>query len=75
MWGCSYQNFKGSLIEQLLLSPSLVLLNNGQHTYIHPATGSMSAIDLTFSSPTLSLNYKWNPVGDLHGSDHFPIIY
>ena len=28
MWGCSHQNIKGNLVEQLLLNHSLVLLNN-----------------------------------------------
>ena len=34
----------------------------------------MSAIDLTFIFPSLSLNYNWTPLTDLHGSDHFPIL-
>jgi len=74
MWGCCHQNIKGNLVEQLLLNHSLVLLNNKQHTYVHPATGTTSALDLTFSTPALSLNYKWTPLEDLHGSDHFPIL-
>ena len=74
MWGCSSQNIKGNLIEQLLLNHSLILLNTKQHTCVHPATGSMSAIDLTFIFPSLSLNYNWTPLTDLHGSDHFPIL-
>jgi len=74
LWGCSSQNSKGNLIENLLLNHPLTILNNKQHTYIHPATGSSSAIDLTFVTPSLSLNYSWKPLDDLHGSDHLPIL-
>jgi len=74
LWGCSSQNSKGNLIENLLLNHPLTILNNKQHIYIHPATGSSSAIDLTFVTPSLSLNYTWKPLDDLHGSDHFPIL-
>ena len=59
MWGCCHQNIEGGLVERLLLSHSLVLLSNEQHTYVHPATGAASALGLTFSTPALSLNYKW----------------
>ena len=74
LWGCSSHNSKGNLVENLLLNHPLTLLNNKQHTYIHPATGSSSAIDLTFATPSLSLNYTWKPLDDLHGSNHLPIL-
>ena len=38
-------------------------------TYIHPATGSTSALDLS-----LVLDYEWNIHEDLCGSDHFSVI-
>ena len=40
---------------------------------IHPATSSSSAIDLSIASPSLYLDFFWEVVTDLHGSDHFPI--
>ena len=56
------------------LNHPLTILNNKQHTYIHPATGSSLAIDLTFVTPSLSLNHTWKPLDDLHGSDRLPIL-
>ena len=50
------------------------LLNNKQPTYIHPATGSTSSIDLALCSPAIALNYHWQPKNDTFGTDHFPII-
>jgi len=55
---------------------SLIMISpyNKQSTYIHPATGSMSSIDLALCSPAVALNYHWQPKNDTFGSDHFPII-
>ena len=52
----------------------LCILNDGSSTYIHPATGSTSALDLPICGPSLVLDYKWNIYEDLCGSDHFPMI-
>ena len=52
----------------------LCILNDGSSTYIHPATGSTSALDLSICGPSLVLDYKWNKNEDLCGSDHFPMI-
>ena len=43
-------------------------------TYIHPATGSRSSIDLAICDPALFLDLFWNVHDDLCGSDHFPVI-
>ena len=48
--------------------------DNKSKTYLHPATGSFSSIDLTLCSPVLLPNFTWNVTEDLYGSDHFPII-
>ena len=52
----------------------LCILNDGSSTYIHPATGSTSALDLSICGPSLVLDYEWNIHEDLCGSDHFPVI-
>ena len=52
----------------------LRILNDGSSTYIHPATGSTSALDLSICGPSLVLDYEWNIHEDLCGSDHFPVI-
>ena len=43
-------------------------------TYLHPATGSFTSIDLTMCSPSLFMDLTWREEEDLYGSDHFPII-
>ena len=52
----------------------LCILNDGASTYIYPATGSTSALDLSICGPSLVLGYKWNIHEDMCGSDHFPVI-
>ena len=64
LWGSSSKNSKCNLIENLLLNHPLTILNNEQYSYTHPATGSTSAIDLTFVNPSLSLSYSWKPLDD-----------
>ena len=53
---------------------NLCILNDGSVTYIHHATGSSSALDLSVCSPSLVLDYEWNTHDDMCGSDHFPVI-
>lgn len=49
-------------------------MNDKSKTYIYPATGATSAVDLTLSDPSLFLDLIWQVADDLCGSDHFPII-
>ena len=74
LWGCSKTNVRGKLVEDLLLKHNLSLLNDGSYTYLHPATGSSSSIDLSISDPSLYLDFSWQALSDQHGSDHFPIV-
>ena len=74
LWGCGGTNRRGRQLEDLISNNELCLLNNKSHTYLHPATGSYSALDLSICSPDIFLDYSWNVDDDLHGSDHFPII-
>ena len=74
LWGCNTTDNRGTEIENLLLNGNLCLLNSKVHTYIHPATGSRSALDLSFCDPSLFLDYKWSVHSDLCGSDHYPVI-
>lgn len=74
LWGCSSTNRKGHEVADFILTSNLCLLNDKTTTYIHPATGSRSSIDLAFCDPSLFLQYTWRVHDDLCGSDHFPII-
>ena len=73
LWGCTDTNDKGRIIEDFITGHDLVLLNDKSSTYLHPATGSYSSLDLTICSPEIFPDLKWKVVDDLHGSDHFPI--
>jgi len=73
VWGCSKTDIRGKLVEDILLKHNLSLLNDGSYTYLHPATGSLSAIDLSIATPSLYLDFSWQVIIDQHGSDHFPI--
>ena len=49
-------------------------MNDKSHTYLHPATGNFSSLDLSICHPSLLLDFDWMVSGDQHGSDHFPVI-
>jgi len=44
------------MIEDLLSKHNLSILNDGSNTYLQPATGVSSAIDLSIASPSLYLD-------------------
>ena len=73
LWGCTDINDKGRTIEGFISERDLVLLNDKTSTYLHPATGSYSSLDLTICSPGIYSDFNWKVFDDLHGSDHFPI--
>ena len=73
LWGCIDTNDKGRIIEDFVAKHDLVLLNDKSSTYLHPATGSYSSLDLTICSPGIFPDFNWKVFEDLHGSDHFPI--
>ena len=72
LWGCAHLNNRGKLIEHCLGKHDLCLLNDKSFTYLHPATGHYSSLDLSICSPTLFLDYEFKVHDDLCGSDHFP---
>ena len=47
MLGCNDHNLTGKILESILESPELCILNDKTHTYLQPGTGTISAIDLT----------------------------
>jgi len=59
-WGCTNTDSKGKVIEDFLLQSNLSILNNGSSTYLHPGTGSTSAIDLSICQPSLFLDLSWS---------------
>ena len=73
LWRCTDTKEKGRTIEEFIPKHDLVLLKNKSSTYLHPATGWYSYLDLTICSPGICPDFNWKVVDDLHGSDHFPI--
>lgn len=62
------------VIESLLQSGRLNLLNTGEVTHQSATYHSTSAIDLTVCHPALPPDFEWNVHNDRCGSDHWPII-
>ena len=74
IWGSDDVNDKGRIIENFINKNNLCLYNNKTPTYLHPATGTYTSLDLSICYPTLLLDYEWKVHDDLCGSDHFPIF-
>ena len=73
VWGCRDTDQKGRIIEDVI-NRNNILYNNKSYTYLHPGTGTYSAIDLTLADASIFLDYSWKVHKDTCGSDHFPII-
>ena len=74
LWGCSKNNVGGEIIENFIEANDLCLMNDKSHTYLHPATGTFSSLDLSLCHPSLILDFDWYVCDDQHGSDHFPVV-
>ena len=74
VWGCRDTDQKGRIIEDVINRNNLLLYNNKSYTYLHPGTGTYSAIDLTLADASIFLDYSGKVHDDTCGSDHFPII-
>ena len=59
LWGYSSLDNSGYEVEKVLDSPDICLLNDFSATYLHPASGSMTAIDLSLCSTSIFLESKW----------------
>ena len=74
LWGSKDINDKGRIIESFIDYHGLCLYNTKPPTYLYPATGTYTSLDLSKCFPTLLLDYDWKVHDDLCGSDHFPIL-
>lgn len=74
LWGDQSLRPDGKIIEDFISNNDLNFLNDGSFTYLHPGSGSWSAIDLSLCTPSIYLDFTWSVDDDQHGSDHFPII-
>ena len=73
-WGCDKNNSWGDRIDNFITENNICLLNDGSYTYLHPATGTFTAIDLSLCSPDILMEIDFMVESDSYGSDHFPNI-
>ena len=73
-WGDIVSNSRGKYMLSWIEDSELAILNTGKPTHFHVQTGSFSCIDLSITSPNAYIDFDWDVLEDLHGSDHFPII-
>lgn len=73
-WGSFKNDMRGNLLVQAIAKQNWKVLNDGNPTRIHPASGKPSAIDLMIASNDLPDSFVWKSDTDTRGSDHFPIF-
>jgi ribonuclease HI len=74
-WGCTKNNNRGKLIEEILVENNMVVLNTGQATHITSNQSKLnSVIDLSISSQDLALNATHLVTNRNMGSDHYASI-
>ena len=74
LWGDTMCNSRGNALESVILETGVAVLNTDIPTHFHVQTGTFSNIDLSISSADAELDFTWQVLEDLHGSDHFPIL-
>ena len=72
--GCNDTKLTGKILESILESPELCILNDKTQTYLHPGNGTTPAIDLTLCSLSIFMDFHWGVHDDQCSSDHSPIL-
>lgn len=73
LWGGTFTDRKGRIVENFVDSEQLSLFNDGSATFFNVASGRSTAIDLSICSSEIFLDYTWSVNDYLYGSDHWPI--
>ena len=73
-WGCDNNNSRGDRIDDFITESNVCLFNYCSYTYLHPATGTFTAIDLSLCSPDILMEIDFMVESDSYRSDCFPII-
>lgn len=74
LWGSGRTDRRGRIVENVLSSNVICLLNTGAPTHINFANQSFSAIDLSLCSPSIFHIATWEVEENPYGSDHFPAV-
>lgn len=73
LWGSSYTDSRGKIVEKMLEEPNIILLNTGSPTRHNAANGNLSANDLSIASTSIAPSIVWSTLPAYNGSDHWPI--
>ncbi|KAL8566015.1 hypothetical protein ACOMHN_019457 [Nucella lapillus] len=73
LWDTGHTKDSGDHLANTILNSRLVVLNDGSFTRIGQPGQRSSAIDLTLTSPDLSLDAEWTIGTDHLQSDHLPL--
>jgi potassium voltage-gated channel Eag-related subfamily H protein 8 len=74
LWGSPDVNQRGRQIEQLISDHNLSIFNTNEATYLHFSSRTYHHLDLAICSPQIYTFWNLQVDGDLHNSDHFPVI-
>ena len=74
LWGANQENERGNVVEKLIDSHNLILLNDSVHTRFDTYHQTSSLLDLSLCHPSLYMDVACEVLSDRLGSDHHPII-
>ena len=73
LWGERNADARGRSIADWVIDNNISMLNDGSPTHYHIQNNSLHAVDLSLCSPRVLPTLHWGVMGDLYGSDHFPL--
>ena len=73
LWGANQENQRGKVVEKLIDSHNLILLNDSVHTRFDSYHQTSSLLDLSLYHPSVYMDVACEVLSDRLGSDH-PII-
>ena len=56
VWGSDSDNNRGNVIYKFISDNNLCLMNDGSYTYLHPGSGTFTAIDLSLCTPGIFMD-------------------
>ena len=71
MWGHTDSNEKGSIFEDFVLKADVAILNDRNFTLYQSLANTFSIIDLAISSTDSQLDFVFEGLKELCGSDHY----
>ena len=74
LWGGNQENERGKIVERLIDSHNLILLNDSVHTLFDTYHQTSSLLDLSLCHPSIYMDVACEVLSDRLGSDHHPII-